>query len=120
MGSRSREGFRRSAATHCRPDRPSQATQARSLAPAWAMLLLDTHALVWLVQGDRRLGRPAKGRIAGAWPGALTVSTLSWYEMGCLVQRGRIRLSQSLASQRQSLLEGGMVEQPVSATIALD
>jgi PIN domain nuclease of toxin-antitoxin system len=84
------------------------------------MLLLDTHALVWLVQDDRRLGRRAKGRIAGASPGSITVSTLSWYEMGCLVQRGRIRLSQNLASQRQSLLEGGMVEQPVSATIAMD
>jgi PIN domain nuclease of toxin-antitoxin system len=69
------------------------------------MLLLDTHALIWLTHDDRRLGRRVKSRIRGSLPGAIAVSTLSWWEIGCLAERGRLRLDQRLDRLRRAVLE---------------
>lgn len=58
------------------------------------MIVLDTHAWVWWVSDPARLS-PAAREAAGraAEDGQLYVSTISVWEVGLLVQRGRLRLS---------------------------
>ena len=57
-------------------------------------VLLDTHALVWLVHGDEQLSPPARKRIASA--SAVWVSAISAWEVGMLVAKGRLQLAQDV------------------------
>ena len=64
------------------------------------MILLDTHALLWWVQGDARLSSGAAGAIeaehdqAGAQ--GVLVSAISCWEVAMLVSRERLALSLEL------------------------
>jgi PIN domain nuclease of toxin-antitoxin system len=53
-------------------------------------LLLDTHAALWLVQGDARLGDAARARIERASPGDLFISDLLLLELAMLLKKGRV------------------------------
>ncbi len=56
-------------------------------------LLLDTHAWVWLMLGDRQLGKQARTRLEqAAARTALQVSVLSVWEVAMLESRGRLVL----------------------------
>ena len=78
------------------------------------MLLLDTNALLWLRLGDRRLGGVARREIERAWQsGELAVSAISFWEVGMLVHKGRIRLADDVHTWRREHLEQGVVETPV-------
>ena len=59
------------------------------------MIVLDTHALVWWVAGDRRLVQAARSAIdkSVAAGEAVLVSAISAWEVGMLVRRGRLALS---------------------------
>jgi PIN domain nuclease of toxin-antitoxin system len=58
------------------------------------MTLLDTHAWVWWVTGDRQLGAKARKAIAVAREsGDLRVSSISVWEVAMLVRRGRLELT---------------------------
>lgn len=54
------------------------------------MILLDTHALLWWTAGDQKLSARAAKAIARAKQ--VMVSPVSFWEIGVLAQRGRIRL----------------------------
>ena len=54
-------------------------------------VLLDTHALVWLVNGDTQLSRRAQRRIMDASP--VWVSAITPWEIGMLVAKGRLTLA---------------------------
>jgi PIN domain nuclease of toxin-antitoxin system len=57
------------------------------------ILLLDTHVLIWLMQGNQAL-KPVQGIIAlGARQGKLLVSPISFWEISLLTVRGRIHLT---------------------------
>lgn len=59
--------------------------------------LLDTHILLWWLEDARRLSRAqsrAVSRASAARP--LLVSEISFWEVACLMERGRIRLSRPL------------------------
>lgn len=59
------------------------------------ILLLDTHALVWLMFGERRLGKQAHEAIRKSSRGdRLLVSAITPWEIGVLVAKGRIDLHQ--------------------------
>ena len=62
------------------------------------MLLLDTHVLVWTLEGDvRRVGRRARGLLAHAESrDAVRVSPVSLFEITALHTIGRVRLRHSL------------------------
>ena len=61
------------------------------------LLLLDTNALLWLRRGDSRLGRAARREIERAWQSdELAVSAISFWEVGMLVDKGRIRLADNV------------------------
>lgn len=60
------------------------------------MILLDTHAWVWWVHGDDRLGGRAKEAIERAEQEGLGVSVISCWEVAKLVERCRLELPHSL------------------------
>lgn len=83
------------------------------------MILLDTHALVWLDEASPRLGRSAREMIDAAFrDNALFVSAISFWEVGTLARKGRIRLDMELDKWRQGLVENGLNELPVTGEIA--
>jgi PIN domain nuclease of toxin-antitoxin system len=59
-------------------------------------LLLDTHALLWWRQGNRRLGPRARAAI-GRQAAAVRVSAASAWEIAIKSQTGRLTLRQPLA-----------------------
>ncbi len=84
------------------------------------MIVLDTHALIWWVAGDRRLSARALRAIrVAAKAGAVFASAISVMEIATAVRRGRLTLSvpfeQWLADLR-SLPE--LQFEPVTAEIA--
>ncbi|MDN5933268.1 MAG: type II toxin-antitoxin system VapC family toxin, partial [Pseudonocardia sp.] len=60
------------------------------------MIVLDTHAWIWMVDEPGRLSASAAAAIEGA--GRLGVCTISCWEMAMLTRRGRIRLDRDVAS----------------------
>ncbi len=79
------------------------------------MLLLDTHALVWLVLDSPRLGKIARRRAArGAH-----VSAISFWEMEMLAEAGRIRLGMSVSEARDVVLRTNISELPIDGVIAM-
>lgn len=85
------------------------------------MVLLDTHALLWLAAGAR-LSRAAAECIEDeANGGTLLVSAVSAWEIGILVRKGRIRLDTPprpwLEAAVRSLVAGRLLA--LSATAAL-
>lgn len=57
-------------------------------------ILLDTHILLWLENGDAKLPPRTRGLIDRHWQGGGTVlvSAVTAWEVAMLVERGRIRL----------------------------
>ena len=88
------------------------------------MILLDTHVLIWVDTGDRRLGRKSRDLIEGNWAaGNVGVSALTFWEIGLLCERDRFRPALPLTEWRNKWLLAGLVELPlegVMATRALD
>ncbi len=84
------------------------------------MILLDTHALVWLSEGNKQLGLESKKMIDQALKlNELYVSPISFWEIAMLVEKGRINLSLSIDAWRNSLLDGGLQECEFSGGIAV-
>ena len=83
------------------------------------MILLDTHVLLWHEQGDRRLGvktRQAVERVLQERRAA--VSSISFWEIGMRIQKGRLELLLDLDAWRRELLDQGLIEIPVDGAIA--
>lgn len=57
-------------------------------------LLLDTHALVWLVEGDAQMSAAAQRAIAAAR--AIWVSAITPWEIGMLVAKGQLSFTTDL------------------------
>jgi PIN domain nuclease of toxin-antitoxin system len=58
------------------------------------MIVLDTHAWVWWVAGDRRLSATARRELErGMGSASLYVSSISSWEVALLVRRGRLELT---------------------------
>ena len=58
--------------------------------------LLDTHAILWALADDARLGKNARSLVKNATAGALAISDISLLEIALLVHRGRVTLDGSL------------------------
>lgn len=72
------------------------------------MILLDTHALVWWVNGSRELSASAadaidRERMDGSTDAGLLVSAITCWEIGMLVRRGRLELAIDLAHWIETL-----------------
>ena len=84
------------------------------------MILLDTHVLIWLDEANPRLGAEAIEHINTAFQaGSLMVSAISFWEVGRLVRKHRIRLDMDLAVWRNDFMEQGLIELPITGEIGI-
>lgn len=84
------------------------------------MILLDTHVLIWLDEANARLGRKAVASIDKAYrAGKLAASAISFWEVGMLVNKGRILIDIDLGQWRKDFLQHGLIELPVTGDISL-
>lgn len=61
------------------------------------MIVLDTHALIWWVNGDKQLSAKAKKTIESELPGGeVFVSAISAWEIAMLVAKGRLALTMDI------------------------
>ena len=82
------------------------------------MLLIDTHVLMWLRTGDKRLGSDARTRMDQAWQsGELAVSSISFWEIAMLKSKRRIDLPYTPEHWRRVQIEQGLIEIPVDGAI---
>ena len=85
-----------------------------------SVILLDTHVLIWLDEASPRLGVSAVEKIDQAFhSGEAMVSVISFWEVGMLVRKGRIRMDMDLAVWRKDFLEQGLIEVPVTGDISI-
>lgn len=84
------------------------------------MILLDTHAAIWFANDDVRLGRASQALSdAALLEDALAVSAVTFWEIALLASKQRLDLRDSPAALRDQLLDGGLVELPLTGDIAL-
>jgi PIN domain nuclease of toxin-antitoxin system len=84
-------------------------------------LLLDTHAFVWLLEGNERLGSGARKAIqAAAEAGDLHVSAITPWEIAMLVNKGRLRFRRDVGEwMGKALNQPGIALAPLSPAIAV-
>ena len=86
------------------------------------MIVLDTHVLIWAVDGDPRLGRTARAAIdeAGRTDG-IGVSAITPWEIALLVEKGRLRLGCDVRTWIDAALDlPGLRLLPIEPVIAID
>ena len=86
------------------------------------MILLDTHVLVWSVEGHSRLGLAASSRIEETRrTDRVGVSAMTPWEIALLVEKGRLRLAMEAAVWMEKVLGAqGIDLLPIEPAIALD
>ena len=83
------------------------------------MIVLDTHILIWLDQGNLLLGQQAREAIDHALQNnRLAVSAISFWEASMLQGKGRIQLPEA-QGWRSALLGMGLIEIPVDGKIGI-
>lgn len=80
------------------------------------MILLDTHVLLWLVLGDKRLKAPVRRLIAAA--DEVGVSAVTFWEVATLIRHGRLHASAPAGGWRGAVLSLGIADVPVDGSIA--
>lgn len=84
------------------------------------MILIDTHVLIWLDEGNSNLGEKARTLIDNALQEReLAISAISFWETAMLVEKQRVWIKMDLDAWRVNLLEQGLRELPVHGGIAL-
>jgi PIN domain nuclease of toxin-antitoxin system len=75
-------------------------------------LLLDTHILLWLDNGDRRLGEPTRRAIEDARRGhaRIFLSAVSVWEIAMLVEKGSIELDVAVERWVERVLDQSGLE----------
>ena len=83
--------------------------------------LLDTHALVWLLEGSERLGPRSRDQIkASAQADNLYVCAITPWEIAMLVSKGRLSFNQEVGQWLKSALSmPGIRMVPLSVDIAV-
>jgi len=82
-------------------------------------VLLDTHAMIWTLMDDRRLGPNARRHIEASDRRDLLISDMTLLETAMLLRRGRVTVKLS----DRAFLENAaakFVVIPISAAIAVD
>jgi PIN domain nuclease of toxin-antitoxin system len=84
------------------------------------MIVLDTHVLIWLATDERPLGKKSRAVYDQSFAsGELTVSAVSYWELGMLVAKGRLGVAHAPASYRERIGEAGIRELPLTGDIAI-
>jgi PIN domain nuclease of toxin-antitoxin system len=83
------------------------------------VILLDTHAAIWFATEDG-LGKQSQSLANKALAeDRLTISAISFWEIGLLVSKRRLKIDKSVAALRDSLITAGVTEIPLTGDIAL-
>ena len=83
------------------------------------MILLDTHAAVWFARGSG-LGKQSESLGKEALTAdQLAISAISFWEIGLLVSRRRLKSIDSAEDMRERILGSGIIEVPLTGEIAL-
>jgi PIN domain nuclease of toxin-antitoxin system len=84
------------------------------------VILLDTHAWIWLAADRKRLSRAAAAAIRrGTESGGIGVASISLWELAILFDRGRLRASGTIESSMRSIVEAtGVVIHEITPEIA--
>ena len=78
------------------------------------MLLLDTNALLWVLQDNPRLSPTAREMIDDGWAvGSVAVSVVTFWEITVLAEKRKLLLGCDPARWRSDRIEGGMRELPL-------
>lgn len=84
------------------------------------MLLLDTHALIWLVEGSKALGRRAARLADDALTNEqLVVAAISFWEVAMLARDERIVLDLPPSEWRLRVVGLGVQELPLTGDVAI-
>ncbi len=84
------------------------------------MIILDTHALLWMDRNDETLGPQTRQLIEQTWrTDVVAISAISFWESALLARRGRIALPVAVDGWRADLLQAGIREIAVDGRIAL-
>ena len=84
------------------------------------MILLDTHTLIWLDEGNKCIGRRTLNMLNEALAGgSLAVSAITFWETAMLVEKGRLEINIELSIWRKNLLESGLKEIPLSGAMGI-
>lgn len=85
------------------------------------MIVLDTHALIWIVSDDAQLGKVARTKIEEtARTDRLAVSAITPLEIAMLVEKGRLQLGQDVRLWIESSLAlPGIHLTPIEPEIAV-
>jgi PIN domain nuclease of toxin-antitoxin system len=84
------------------------------------VILLDTHALLWLAEAHPQLGDQARHVADEALAhDDLGVSAITFWEVAMLHQRGRIQLLRPVDTWRRLLLDQGLREWPLTGEIGI-
>ncbi|MBK9015355.1 MAG: type II toxin-antitoxin system VapC family toxin [Saprospiraceae bacterium] len=70
--------------------------------------LLDTHALIWFMEGERNLSTTAQGIISDA-RNEILVSIASFWEMAIKISLGKLKLTMSLHEYFQKTEQSGFL-----------
>ncbi|MCH9698354.1 MAG: type II toxin-antitoxin system VapC family toxin [Gammaproteobacteria bacterium] len=81
------------------------------------MIVLDTHILIWLTQGNPLLGQQTREIIDNALQNnALSVSAITFWEISLLQRKSRIELPE-INNWRRSLLSMELIEIALDGTV---
>ncbi|MDH5552509.1 MAG: type II toxin-antitoxin system VapC family toxin [Nitrosomonas sp.] len=84
------------------------------------MIVLDTHALVWLAEGSSKLGKKSRSLMDEALKAeVLFVSVISFWEVAMLVEKRRLDMQMSVDAWRKSLIENGLKEVNLTGDMAI-
>ena len=84
------------------------------------MVIVDTHALVWQLNADRKIEKVARARLEKALArDELCVSAVTFWEISLLTSRDRLRLDTTATRFRWRVLEMGIRELAVGGEVAL-
>lgn len=86
-----------------------------------SIVLLDTHAWVWLLNGDPRIGRKARNAIERSLSEeAVLLSVISPWEVAMLVSKGRLALDRDVGEWVHAAVDlAGIRIEPISPEIAV-
>ena len=86
------------------------------------MIVLDTHVLVWAVNGDARLGRNTRKLISETVrTGRVAISAITPWEIALLVEKGRLGLTNETRTWIDAALAlPGVYLAPIEPAIAID
>jgi PIN domain nuclease of toxin-antitoxin system len=84
------------------------------------VILLDTHAAIWLTTASEFLGKRSHKMISQALAeDRVSVSAITFWEIALLIAKRRLRSLESAAAQRAKILSTGIREIPVTGNIAI-